>query len=529
MAEDNLHQMERSSDLLKKPDIQDDETKTEAANLKSQPSSTQDAQPNHLSGLRLYILLACLYQGVFSVGAITTEFGTVRDVGWYTSSYLSATSSVQCLYGVIYRNFDTKWVYMQVLFIFEVGNLMAALSPTSSVLTLGRAISGIGDAGMATGTYVVMAQTMPLHERATYFGLLGAVWGVTSVMGPMLGGVFAEHATWRWCFWINLPIGGITFFVLGIFFIGLEKHSVDDKNPNFILRILELDLTGAAALVPGVIMLLLAIQWDGTELPWNFCGSGVRLLAFGTTQYYAQDRGLLPPRFFKDLNIFCALMYSFFFGATYFPIIPYISLFFQAIQSASAVQAGLRLLPLSISTVLSSTLSGILISALRNYNAVIISESALICVGAGLITTYSPNTPMSHWFGFEVTMGLGIGVGFQAGLVVVQNVLSLTFISQATSNVQFFNTLGGAIGVAAAQTLFQNGITEILARTAPQVPAAAIINTGVSQLKHTLIGLGFSPILVDATVDAYMSGLRHAYFWSTAMAACLFLTGLGIP
>ncbi|KDN61989.1 putative major facilitator superfamily transporter [Colletotrichum sublineola] len=251
-----------------------------------------------------------------------------------------------------------------------------------------------------------------------------------------------DHVTWRWCFWINLPIGFVTFPVVGFYFRKeLEKTHIDDKKPSILSRILQLDLGGAAALVSAVVMLLLAVQWGGTYFPWKLatiigllCGSGVLVLNFGATQYRAQDKGLLPPRFIKNRDVGSALLYSFFFGASYFSSVPYISLFFQAIQRASAVQAGLRILPLSISAVLSSIFSGILIRVLSNYNAIIIGESALVCVGAGLITTYPSNTPMSHWFGFEVIMGLGVGVGFQAGLVVVQNVLPPTLISQATSN-----------------------------------------------------------------------------------------------
>ncbi|TIC90439.1 Efflux pump roqT [Colletotrichum higginsianum] len=518
------------------------------ADSTSQDTNNQSAQTDsgQITGPKLYMLLVSLYLSVFclamdktmlspALGAITSEFGTVKDVGWYTSSYLLSSAAVQPLYGTIYKSFNTKWNYMTAIVVFEIGSLMAALASTSSLLILGRAICGLGDAGIASGTYVILAKALPIHKRAVFFGLLGAVWGIASVLGPLLGGYFADHLTWRWCFWINLPIGGVAFLVVG-FVLSASEYSGQSKERQTVLsRVRQLDLAGTAALLPGVVMLLLATQWGGTEYSWSsptiiglFAGSGVLLLLFAGIEHRAQDSGLLPPRFFKNRDVCSAIFFSLFFGASYLATIPYLSIFFQAIQNASAVNASLHLLPLSISSVLSSISTGIIIGILGNYNVIILVDFALMCVGLGLITTFSLDTPMSHWFPFEVILGLGVGVGFQAGQVVVQNSLPFHLLSQATSNVQFFMSLGGAVSVSASQAAFQNGIVKAMARSVPQVSPSVVLDAGASKLQQTLEGLGLSSDEVTAIRQSYMTGLRNAYYIVTAMAGCAFLAALGL-
>ncbi|KAI5923532.1 major facilitator superfamily domain-containing protein [Camillea tinctor] len=495
------------------------------------------------TGLKLWAVILSLCLAVFLValdqtiiapalGAITGEYGSVKDIGWYGSSYLLTSTALQPLYGKVYKIFDIKATFLGAVALFELGSLVSAVAPSSTAFIVGRAIAGMGTAGLFSGAIVILSYSLPLRKRPIMFGMFGGIWGIASVAGPLLGGAFASHITWRWCFYINLPIGGAAMVVIFMF---LRISRVNNpENQSFVSRILELDLIGTAVLVPAIIMLLLALQWGGAEYPWSdsriiglFVGAGVMAVMFVGVEHWQQDKGLLPPRFFKDRNVLCAMIFALFFGASFFPLIYYLSLYFQAIQGDSAVEAGIKLLPLLISVVISSIVSGGLITATGYYTPIILVEIAIAAVGAGMITTFNLTTPFSRWFGYQVLNGLGTGIGFQAGVLVVQNVVSQELVPQGTACVQFFQSLGGALFIAVAQTVFQNGLIDGVTRNAPQLDPNIFINSGASQIRQVLAAMGQEDA-VEIVLTAYMQGLRNTYYISAAGAACAFLVALGL-
>ncbi|KAK0640981.1 major facilitator superfamily domain-containing protein [Cercophora newfieldiana] len=504
------------------------------------PSQDRESYPH---GLPLILLISSLCLAVFLValdqtiiapalGAITGEFGSVKDIGWYGSAYLLSTTALQPTYGSLYRMFSVKWTYLVAIFIFEVGSLVCALAPTSNAFIVGRAVAGMGTAGLFSGSVVILSYTLPLRKRPAAFGLIGAMWGVASVAGPLLGGAFTDHVTWRWCFYVNLPIGGAAMVAI-FMFLKVERED-NAAGATWYARVLRLDLLGTAMLIPAIICLLLALQWGGTEFAWGssqviglFVGAGVMGAVFVGIQIWKGDRGTLPPRLFKNRNVLLAMMFAFCFGSAFFPLVYYLSLYFQAIQGDSAVQAGIKLLPLLISTVISSVATGGLITVVGYYNPFILPSMVLFTVGCGMITTLSLTSPLREWFGYQVITGLGIGVGFQTGVLVVQNTMALEWIPVATACVQFFQSMGGAIFIAVAQSLFQNGLTEAVNRDAPGVPAQIFINSGASQVRQILAQLGMERF-TDQVLGAYLEGLRNTYYMSLALAGCGFLVASGL-
>ncbi|KAG5984272.1 hypothetical protein E4U55_005430 [Claviceps digitariae] len=507
-------------------------------------SDDSDDNPSYPHGMKLVLILCGLCLGVFLVAldqtiiapalaAITNEFQSVKDIGWYGSSYLLTTTALQPIYGAVYEYFNVKTVYLTAVFIFELGSLVSAVAPSSTWFIVGRAIAGFGTAGLSSGCIVIVSLSMPLRKRPLVLGLIGGMWGIASVAGPLLGGAFTENITWRWCFYINLPIGALSIVII-ILFLHVNRNTSDTEKMTFLHRLRQLDLAGTSILIPAIVCLLLALQWGGVDYPWNnskviglFVGFGLMLVLFVGIQLWRGDKGTLPPRLFKNRNILISMVFSFFFGAAFFSQIYYLALYFQAVQDASALQAGIKILPLLLSTVLVSIASGAVISAIGYYNFVIIPCMVLFTVGSGLLTTLDSTTPLGEWLGYQVIMGLGVGAGFEIGVLVVQTVLPQQMVPVATACVQFFQALGGAIFVAVGQTLFQNGLIDTLAENNIGIEGEIFINSGANQVHSVLERIGRLDAL-DPVLTAYMTGLRHTYYASLACAGCAFLAVLGL-
>jgi hypothetical protein len=292
---------------------------------------------------------------------------------------------------------------------------------------------------------------------------------------------------------------------------------------------MQLDLIGTFLIIPTVVCLLLALQWGGSKYAWNssriiglFVGFGLLTIIFIGSQLKLGDKGILPPRLFKDRNVLAALMFAVFFGAAFFALIFYIAIYFQSVQGSSATYSGIQLLPLLISTVISSIVTGGLISAFGYYTPLMMFCMGLFCVGAGLITTYDINTPFSKWFGYQVLAGAGVGVGFQGGIVVVQTVLPLADVPVGTACVSFFQSLGGAIFISVAQTLFQNGLITGIEEYAPELSPQIFLYSGATAIRGILAQMHREDLL-EGVLKAYVLGLSHCYFITVACAAAAFV------
>ncbi|KXX82906.1 putative HC-toxin efflux carrier TOXA [Madurella mycetomatis] len=522
----------------------DSNTDSNADDNNNNDNDNDNDESEYPSGPKLWLVIFSLGLAVFLValdqtiiapalGAITTEFNSITDIGWYGASYLLTMTALTPIYGTVYRLFDIKLTYLAALPLFELGSLVSAVAPTSTAFIAGRAVAGIGSAGILSGSFVILGCVLPLRKRPATFGLFGALWGISSIAGPLLGGGFTDHSTWRWCFYINLPIGGAAMLVI-ILWLRIPQSKQNAVKEFFIARLTQLDLVGASIFVPAIVMLLLALHWGGVDLPWShsriiglLVGAGVGAVVFAGVEIWQQDRSLVPPRFFKSRNVFSAMAFAMFYGASFFPMIYYLSLYFQAVQGDSAVQSGIKILPFLVSMVISSIISGTIITASGYYNPIILFETALLTAGAALISTFWIDTPLGEWLGYQVVMGLGTGVCFQAPIIVVQNILPQELIPQATACVQFFQSLGGSVFIAVAQTVFEDGLIRNLVRNAPDIDPAVIVNSGASDVRHFLEQMGRLDA-VDAVLGAYVMGLRSTYYISAAAAGCAFLVTWGL-
>ncbi|KAJ6579575.1 major facilitator superfamily domain-containing protein [Mycena vulgaris] len=487
-------------------------------------------------GLKLGLITLALCLSVFLVALdntiiataipkITDQFQSLDDVGWYGSAYLLTTAAFQLLFGRFYSFLSIKWVYIAAISVFELGSLICGVAPSSKALIIGRAIAGLGSAGIFSGALIIVANTVPLGKRPMYTGLIGAMYGIASVAGPLMGGVFTDRVTWRWCFYINLPIGAVTLLVI-IFFFTAPGVSRKSETMPLLDRIQQFDPFGTAIFVPAIVCLLLALQWGGSKYPWSdgriitlFVVFGVLISGFIGIQIWKQDEATVPPRILKQRTILSGAWFALCLGSSFFILVYFLPIWFQAIKGVSAVKSGIDNLPMILSLVISSLIGGAIITVVGYYTPFMILSSVLMAVGAGLIATFGVSTGHAHWIGFQVIYGLGVGFGMQQPIMAAQTVLSLQDIPTGTSLIMFMQTLGGALFVSVGQNVFTNKLVSGLATQVPGVNPAIILSAGATSLR-TSIDAQYLP----SVLSVYNQALVSAYYVSVAMA-CLSLVG----
>ncbi|KAI5195487.1 MFS general substrate transporter [Aureobasidium subglaciale] len=482
-----------------------------------------------MSGLILAIFLVSLDSAIVATAVpyVTAEFKSTGDTAWYGSAYTLATCALQPIAGKLYAKFPIKTMFLAFMALFEIGSLVCATAPNAAGLIVGRAIAGAGAAGCTTGGFSIVAISVRLPRRTTYISVLQSTFGIGIMLGPLLGGVLTQRASWRWCFYINLPIGAITVLFL-LFFFNPPKQDQDTTSAR---KMAALDLVGLLLFAPATIMMLLALQWGGLEYAWGsatiiglFAGAMVLTCIFALWQVRKGDDAMIPPRLFTQRVVFFACLTEHFAMGTVYIAIFYLPQWFQIVKGVTPIRSGVMYLPLSMSDVASALVVGILLPYVGLTNPFILAGTTLLAVGSGLLSTLTTSSGLEYWVPYQILPGLGAGITLWMPYVAVQTVLKAEDIPVATALLQFFQSFGAALFLALGQAVFSSVFsTALKASDITGLDLATFVHAPPTHLRQLVPAENLGQVL-----DAYNEGVTSTFYLGAGLAAAACFASFGI-
>ncbi|KAK2615974.1 hypothetical protein N8I77_002695 [Diaporthe amygdali] len=479
------------------------------------------------------LVMVSVFLSVFLVGLdrtiistaipqITDEFNSLTDIGWYGSAYLLTCCALQLLFGRIYTFFSIKGTFLASVLLFEAASALCGAAPNSIAFIIGRAISGISAAGIFAGTIVCVVYVIPLHLRPQVQGMMGAVMGVASIAGPLIGGGFTSNVTWRWCFYLNLPIGAAAMIVIYLF---LDIPSRDETKLPLKKKLKQLDAPGTSVLIPGVVCLLLALQWGGQTYSWGngrivalIVLAGILVIAFVAAQVLLPATATLPPRIFKQRSVVAGFWATICINSGNYVFIYFIPIWFQSIKGSSAAQSGIQTLPLMLSLVAGSIFGGAINGSIGYYTPLAIIGTCIMCCGAGLLTTFEVDTSAGKWIGYQILYGLGLKLCFQVPNLAAQTCLPKKDVPTGLALMLFGSLIGASVFVAVGENVLSNQLVQRLF-SLPGFDPSLVASGGVTSLLDSL------PQALRATaLAAYNEALRQVFVVGLVMS-CLAAVG----
>ncbi len=467
------------------------------------------------AALMLGMFLAALDQTIVSTAlpTIVGDLGGLNHLSWVVTSYLLASTVSTPLYGKLGDMHGRKPMFLAAIVIFLAGSMLAGLSESMTELILFRAVQGVGAGGLMVGALAIIGDVVSPRDRGRYSGLIGGVFGIASVIGPLLGGLLVETVGWQWIFYLNLPVGALAIFV-----IVTQLHLPSDHSKH------KIDYLGASLLTSGVTALILLTTWGGDTYAWASpeilvlgLVSIVSLVAFWFQERRAAEP-IMPPALFRSSVFRVASGIGFIVSVAMFGAIVFIPLFLQIVYGASPTASGLRMLPLMIGLLTSSIASGRAISRIGRYRMFPIAGTALLTIGLLLLSLLQVTTP--SWLASLLMLiaGLGIGLVIQVLVIAIQNDADPRNLGAATAGMTTLRSLGGSLGVALLGAVFSSGLSGRLHELG--INAQGSLHLDPEQVQ------ALPPAIHEHFVSAFAGALHSVFLWAAVFSALGFVLAL---
>jgi MFS family permease len=521
-----------------------DEGRAPAAMLTLEDATASTARETGMSTQRKYVVMLAMCLGMFvtqldvyimttTLPKITSELGASdSSYAWTASAYLLACASFIPIWASFSEIVGRKIVLEIISGLFMLGTLLGAMAGTPTVLIISRTVQGCASGGIFVVIFIYIAETYPPRERALYFGLVGAVAAIASPIGPFIGGALTDKLSWRWCFWITLPVTSISFFMIMLYL----KNDVPQKGVFESLR--SVDWYGGITIVCSTVMILLGLQYGVSNYSWRSprvisfltIGSTV-LLAFAFIEMKIAKKPLMPPRFFNNLPRISVLTVCFTSALVQGGTIYFIPMYFQVVLGASPFKSGLYFLPTVLTLALLWTTAGHVIHRTGRYVLIIRIAMAFVLLGTGLLIDTQPYLSWPRIITSQIVVALGLGLTFQAPLMAFHGVIDAADTPMGTSTYQFLKTFAQTVSVVLGQVIFQSQVKKnihlLIEAKLPQ-----IIISGIARAES------IGPSLQDLQLEegklvvlrgVFVQAVRMMWIFYTTVSLLGFVASFGIP
>ncbi|KAI9332456.1 major facilitator superfamily domain-containing protein [Zopfochytrium polystomum] len=409
-------------------------------------------------GLNVAVFLAALDQTIVSVAfqAIATEFAAQDQVAWVATAYLLTSTAFIPSYGQLADIFGRKPTYLFAIAVFEIGSALCGAANSMPFLIVARAIAGLGGGGIFSLVIIIISDLVPLRDRAKWTGVIGAGFGLAAVAGPLLGGVFVDHVSWRWVFYINLPLGAIAIIVVTLFLNVKVKRA-----ENMWAEFKRLDLLGTFLLVTAIICILIPLEGGGTQYAWDSAVvksllpiGAIFAIAFIWVEMKVAERPIVPMHLFKDSRVAATFATAFFFGAAFYGLVFYVPQWYQIVKGDSATSAGVRTLPLIAGLIVFGISIGLVSSSTGHAWPFIPFGAVVIAVSCVLVSLLDESSEQWKQIIFLILGGIGAGTALQMIVLVGQFSVTEELLSTMTALINFFQTIGAVLGLASFSVAF---------------------------------------------------------------------------